>query len=92
MLVDYEVFAISRYKDKTQKPYYMDKQLGDVKVDTYLLVGDEDLLFPYQKSIDNAKKHIERLNEVKVFNTVGHAIETYDKAINYIGAVIKRNS
>jgi hypothetical protein len=30
MLVDYEVFAASRYKDKTQKPSYMDKQLAEV--------------------------------------------------------------
>ena len=89
LLVDYEVFAISRYADKTQKPYYMDGQLADVKVDTYLLEGDKDLLFPFQKSVDNAKKHIRTLKDVKVFNNVGHGIETYDKAMNYIGEVIR---
>jgi pimeloyl-ACP methyl ester carboxylesterase len=89
MLVDYEVFAISRYNDKTQKPYYMNKQLEEVKVVTFLLVGDKDLLFPYQKSIDNAKKHIKKLKEIKIFNYVGHGIETYDKALNYIGTTIK---
>jgi pimeloyl-ACP methyl ester carboxylesterase len=89
MLVDYEVFAISRYKDNTQKPYYMDRQLEDVKVDTYLLVGDKDLLFPFQKSIKNAQKHIPTLKETKVYNKVGHGIETYDKALNYIGGIIK---
>ena len=89
MLVDYEVFAISRYKDKTQKPYYMDRQLEDVKVDTYLLEGDKDLLFPFQKSIQNAQNHIQTLKETKVFNNVGHGIETYDKALNYIGEMIK---
>jgi len=88
MLVDYEVFAISRYKDNTQKPYYMDKQLAEVKVDTYLLEGDKDLLFPFQKSIDNAKKNIKTLKEAKVFHNVGHGIETYDKAMNYIGEII----
>jgi pimeloyl-ACP methyl ester carboxylesterase len=88
MLVDYEVFAISRYKDNTQKPYYMDKQLAEVKVDTYLLEGDRDLLFPFQKSIDNAKMNIKTLKEVKVFHNVGHGIETYDKAMNYIGEII----
>ena len=67
----------------------MDKQLGEVKVDTYLIEGDKDLLFPFQKSIDNAKKHIKALKEVKVFNDVGHGIETYDKALNYIGDIIK---
>lgn len=89
MLVDYEVFAISRYKDRTQKPYYMDNQLAEVKVDTYLLEGDKDLLFPFQKSIDNAKKHIKTLKAIEVFKNVGHGIETFDKAINYIGDIIK---
>lgn len=89
MLVDYEVFAISRYKDKIQKPYYMDKQLEQVKAETFLLVGDKDLLFPYQKSVDNAKRQIKTLKEIKIFNSVGHGIETYDKALNYIGEKIK---
>lgn len=89
LITEYEVFAIGRYKDKTQKPYYMDKQLADVKVNTYLLEGNKDLLFPYQKSIDNAKKHIKTLKEIKVFENVGHGIETYGKAMNYIGETIK---
>ena len=89
MLVDYEVFAIARYKDKTQKPYYMDKQLQEVKVDTYLLEGDKDLLFPFQKSIENAQKNMTTLKETKVFKNVGHGIETHDAALKYIGEVIK---
>lgn len=89
MLVDYEVFAISRYKDMTQKPYYMDKQLEDVKAETYLLVGDKDLLFPYQKSVENAKRQIKTLREIEIYHNVGHGIETYDKALNYIGEKIK---
>lgn len=88
MLVDYEVFAISRYKDNTQKPYYMDKQLEEVKIETYLLVGDKDLLFPYQKSIENAKRQIKTLKETKIYNNVGHGIETYNKALNFIGEKI----
>ena len=89
MLVDYETFALNRYKDRTQKPYYMDSQLAEIKVDTYLLEGDKDLLFPFQKSIDNAKKHIKTLKNIKVFKNVGHGIETFDKAINYIRDIIK---
>lgn len=89
MLIDYEVFAISRYNDKTQKPYYMDKQLEDVKAETYLLVGDKDLLFPYQKSVDNAKRQIKLLKDIKIYNNVGHGIETYGEALNYIGEKIK---
>jgi pimeloyl-ACP methyl ester carboxylesterase len=89
MLVDYEVFAISRYKDNTQKPYYMDIQLAEVKAKTYLLLGESDLLFPYEKSIINAKRHIKSLQGIEVFPDVGLGIETYHKGINYIGEKIE---
>ena len=91
LLIDYEIFAISRYKDNTQKPYYMDKELAEIKVDTYLLIGDKDLLFPYKKSIKNAKKHIKTLRDIRIFENVGHGVETYDKALNYMGEKIKTN-
>jgi pimeloyl-ACP methyl ester carboxylesterase len=92
LILDYEVFAIRRYKDRTQKPYFMNEQLRDVKVDTYLLTGDKDLLFPFQRSVDNARKLIKTLKEVKIFRNAGHGIETYDKAINFIGEKIKSYS
>ncbi len=88
MLIDYEVFAIRRYQDNTQKPYAMGKELSKVQVDTYLLVGDKDLLFPFQKSIDNAKKHIKPLKEIKCFEEVGHGIETHHLAMQYLGDII----
>jgi len=91
LIIEYEVFALKRYTDKTQKPYYMGKQLNDVKVETYLLEGDKDLLFPFQRSIDNAKNHLSSLKEVKVFENVGHGIETYSKAMNFIGTRIAEN-
>lgn len=92
MLLDYEVFAISRYQDKTQKPYYMDKQLEDVTVDVFLLLGDKDLLFPFQKSLENAQRQLKNLKETKVFQQVGHGIETYDKALQFIGQRINNYS
>ena len=91
MLVDYEVFAISRYNDNTQKPYYMGKELAEVQAPTYLLVGDKDLLFPFERSVENAKKHLKTLKEIKIFKSVGHGIETYDKALKYIGEKIKNH-
>jgi pimeloyl-ACP methyl ester carboxylesterase len=91
MLTDYEVFAISRYNDKTQKPYFMDKQLDSIEVETYLLVGDKDMLFPYRKSIENAKRHIKKLVETKIYNNVGHGIETYGQAMKFIGEKIKNH-
>lgn len=89
MLVDYEVFAISRYKDNTQKPYYMDTELAQVKTETYLLFGDKDLLFPFEKSKKNAQKHLNNLRGIKIFQQVGHGIETFEEAMNYIGEKLK---
>jgi len=89
LITDYELFALTSYKDNTQKPYYMNEELKQVKTDTYLLVGDKDLLFPYQKSIDNAKQKISSLKDVIVFQNVAHGIETYCEAIKYIGKKIE---
>jgi len=89
LIVDYEVFALTRYKDKTQKPYYMKDELRSVRTDTYLLEGDADLLFPYKKSVENAKEKITSLKEVIVLPNVGHGIETDSKAIAYIRDMIK---
>ncbi len=88
-VIDYELFAISRYRDKTQKPYDMGKQLAQVEVDTYLLKADKDLLFPYKKDIQNARKWIKKLKDVVIFEHVGHGIETYAPALAYIGQKIK---
>jgi len=84
LIIDYEEFALTRYKDNTQKPYDMGEELRRVKVDTFLLEGDKDLLFPYQTSVTNAENRIQLLKGVVVFENVGHGIETYDKAVQYI--------
>ncbi len=89
LMVDYEVFALSRYKDNTQKPYDMGEELKQVEVDTYLLEGDKDMLFPYQTSVANAKQKIRSLREIVVFENVGHGIETYNKAIHFVFEKIK---
>ena len=89
LLIDYEVFAISRYQDRTQKPYYMDKQLESVTVPTYVLLGDQDLLFPYQKSMENARRQLHSLQDLKVFTQVGHGIEIYGPALRYLGEGIR---
>jgi pimeloyl-ACP methyl ester carboxylesterase len=91
LTVAYEEFALTRYKDNTQKPYNMEGQLNLVKTDIYLLEGDKDLLFPFQESVDNARARLSNLREVKVFTNVGHGIETYKEALNYIGQVIKNH-
>ena len=89
MLVEYEVFALNRYKDNTQKPYFMKKELLNIRVNTYLLEGDKDLLFPYKKSIENARKYLKAIKEIKILENVGHGIETHPAAISYIGNTIQ---
>ncbi len=90
MIIDYELFAITRYNDNTQKPYYMNAELSEVKIPTYLILGDRDLLFPFQSSIKNANQKLRNLKETKVFGNVRHGIETYNKALNYMGDTIKK--
>lgn len=88
LLIDYEVFAIKRYKDKTQKPYYMGDELKKSNVPVYVFEGDKDLLFPYETSIKNAREKLPNLKEVMVFKNVGHGIETFPDAIKTMGKII----
>ena len=63
----------------------MGKQLESVAVPTYMLLGDQDLLFPYQKSEDNARRQLHSLQDLKVFTQVGQDIDTYGPALRYMG-------
>lgn len=89
LVVEYELFAITRYKDKTQKPYYLGKEMQQVQSDVYILEGDADLLFLHEKSIGNAKSHLPSLKQVKVFQNVGHGIETHTPAIQHMDEIIR---
>jgi pimeloyl-ACP methyl ester carboxylesterase len=91
LLLDYELFALTRFTDKTQKPYFMNEELRNVKTETHLLVGNKDLLFPFRQSITNAEKLIPGLKSVKVFENVGHGIETYAPALEHVGEIISRH-
>lgn len=92
LLVDYEIVALTRYRDRTQKPYFMGNELKACSVETYLAVGDHDLLFPPDKSIANARALISTLRGVQVFTQVGHGIETCPAALQFVAEVIRRTS
>lgn len=81
LIVEFELKALTRYRDRTQKPYFMGNELEHVAVPVYLFEGDQDTLFPYKKSIAHAHKHLKNLKEVVVFQQVGHGIETYRPAL-----------
>lgn len=83
LLVDYELFALTRYIDKSQKPYFMNEELKQVKSSVYLVLGDHDLLFPVEKSITNAKNLIQNLKDIQVY-PAGHGVETLTQAMLYL--------
>lgn len=88
LIIEYELFAITQYKDKTQKPYAMRREeLEDVISDVYLVLGDKDLLFPYQKSINAARKYIQTLRGICVLADTGHGIETSANAIEIVATI-----
>ncbi|MEM8525142.1 MAG: alpha/beta hydrolase [Bacteroidota bacterium] len=85
LLIEFVELAITQYKDNTDKPYYMGTQLDNIKVKTYLLVGDQDIIIPYEKSVKRARKHLgAKLQEVKLFNNVGHGNECHAPCLDYI--------
>lgn len=93
LLTEYLFLAISRYKDKTEKPYDMGNQLDDISVETYLLVGENDILIPPKKSIENAKKHLQKnLKNIEIFENAGHGIECFKPCLEYIEKIIKAHN
>lgn len=75
LLVDYELFALTRYRDRTQKPYFMDNELTQVQSAVYLALGERDMLFPAEKSLSNAKRLLPNLEASKIY-PAGHGVET----------------
>ncbi|MBG8554128.1 alpha/beta fold hydrolase [Hymenobacter guriensis] len=91
LLADYELFAITQYQDHTQKPYAMPAtELAKVSSAVYLLVGEQDLLFPYRKSVAVARQHLPRLRGVQTFPNTGHGIETSREALAAVSALLVR--
>lgn len=89
LLIEYELFAIKRYRDKGQKPYRMtDEELSKIITDTYLLVGDHDILFPFRESLNVAKKHIRTLRETNIIGDTGHGIELSKGALSLLPDII----
>lgn len=82
MIIDYELFALTRYVDKAQKPYAMKKEeLKRVEAAVHLIVGEKDLLFPYQRTIKAAEQGLKNLKQVTIQPDTGHGIETLREAI-----------
>ncbi|MCB9222913.1 MAG: alpha/beta hydrolase [Crocinitomicaceae bacterium] len=89
-LIEYLEYVLLNYKDNTEKPYYMGKQLNTVKVETYLFQGTRDILIPFEKSERRARKHLNNnLKEVHTAST-GHGIETHRPTLDHICEIAKK--
>jgi pimeloyl-ACP methyl ester carboxylesterase len=89
LLVDYELFAITEYRDRTQKPYAMPPaELARVTVPVDVLLGDRDILFPYRKSLQVARQHLPTLRSARVLPGIGHGIETSPVALAALAALL----
>lgn len=90
LLVEYEMFAIRSFSNRTQFPYVMSKQeLQRIASPVHLVLGDKDILFPYSKTIAVAQNNIKTLSQVHVIKDTGHGIETSAEAINLLLQIAK---
>ena len=90
-MINFLLFAIKEYKDNGQKPYNMKKELKNNTVDVHILLGKQDSLFPYQKTIKNATRFLgSTLKNIEVYEYVAHGVETYNPAIRYIKKTIRK--
>ncbi|MDO7875276.1 alpha/beta hydrolase [Hymenobacter sp. ASUV-10] len=90
LLVDYELFAITEYRDHTPKPYAMPpEELARVTVPVDMLLGDKDILFPCQKSLRVARRHLPTLRTARVLPNIGHGIETSPVAMAALAALLR---
>jgi pimeloyl-ACP methyl ester carboxylesterase len=92
LLIDFQLLALNYYIDKAQKPYFMKEELKEATVPAYLLLSDNDILFPAQKSAANAKQYLAGLKDYVVFENTAHGLETYAPAMKYINEVIHKTS
>ncbi len=89
IIIDYELFAINEYIDKTQKPYPMSKEdFAKIKPPVYLILGDKDILFPTQKSRHVAETEIKSLKKTFIVPDTGHGIETSKEAMRILAGII----
>jgi len=92
LIIDYEYFAITQFRDKTQKPYSMrKKELRRITTDVYLLLGDKDILFPMNRSINRATRFLAQLKEIAIIPGTGHGIETSKQAHQKIAKFLQHN-
>lgn len=94
LLVDFQMLALTKFKDKTDKPSkgIPAKELNQITSKIYLIVGDKDILFPYQKSVAIAKKELKNLQQVFVIKDTGHGIELSKEALVIVKNIMREKN
>lgn len=92
LFYEYMLYVLQQFHFKGEYPAQMkSEELKKVTSDCYLLLGDQDSLFPYEKSKKAAETYLSSLKEVKIFEGVAHGIETYRPAIRHLAEIILKN-
>ena len=92
LMTDYEMFALKRFRDNTQKPYAMsEEELSLVMTDIYLILGKNDILFPWKNSWKAAKRFLKTCKNKIAFPEIGHGIETTRQGIEAIASIMDEN-
>lgn len=93
LTVDYQFHALTRHKNKTQPPIAIKKdELFELKSDIYLILGEQDILFPFLNTIALAENYIPSLKGYYTVPDTGHGIETSKVAFKYALEILRQES
>jgi pimeloyl-ACP methyl ester carboxylesterase len=89
LVVDYQEYVLKNHKFRGDYPEPLPShELQKINSPVYLITGDRDNLFPYQRSVENARKYLKNLKRVEVLKDIAHGIETSEKAIEIIRQIV----
>lgn len=93
LLIDYQMLALTRFNDKSDKPAkgILAEELKQITSKIYLILGDKDILFPYRKSVEIAKKHLKNLQDVSVLKDTAHGIELSKEALEIVKRIMDKD-
>jgi len=93
LLIDYILFTLKNFQNKADLPVALPKDdLKKISTDIYLLLGENDLLFPPEKTAAIAQKNISSLKQVKILSNTSHGIETSKEAIKLVANIMKQHA
>jgi pimeloyl-ACP methyl ester carboxylesterase len=90
LLIEFILFTLKNFQNQADLPVTLNKNdLKKISTDIYLVLGENDLLFPPEKTISIAKKNITTLKNIKILANTAHGIETSKEAMNVVAGIMK---